>query len=228
MADMYFDTGSQPHYYSNSQHIDFRFGNAPPIDQEFMMQQHIQTTQLLSPTQHPRQDSLFATSTSTTPKSGVSPQQHRAEPQFGVANAQPTPHVLPRYPVNMQRCGSHYSISSTGQQQHIRQHRASIDNATRPSAVGMSRSSTQNSRGSIGYQYQAENHSRETVPALTQTYNTSETADIGDAFESHGGPHDPATTSRAFKFDFIDTSDGKTAEAGNVGQMFGPEVIFSG
>jgi hypothetical protein len=44
MADMYFDTGSQPHYYSNSQHIDFRFGNAPPIDQEFMMQQHIQTT----------------------------------------------------------------------------------------------------------------------------------------------------------------------------------------
>jgi hypothetical protein len=228
MADMYFDTGSQPHYYSNSQHIDFRFGNAPPIDQELMMQQHIQTSQLLSPTQHQRHDSLFGTSPSTTPKAGVSPQQHRAEPQFGVANAQPTPHVLPHFPVNMQRCGSHYSIFSTGQRQHIRQHRASMENATRPSAVGMSRSSTQNSRGSIGHHYQAESHSRESVPTFTQTYSTSETANIADAFESRGAPYDPATTSTAYKFDFIHTSDGKSAGEGNVGQMFGPEVIFPG
>jgi len=218
---MYFRANTQPHHFASGQSLNFNFDNSHSIDQEFMVQQQIQSAQLLSPTQHQRHDSLFGTSPSSTPKPGVSPQQHQAEPQPYVSTAQPTSQVVPHFPVNMSRSGSHYSTTSGQQAQpHLRQHRASYDSTARPGASDMSRSSTQLSGESVGYQYQAGPQPRTSQSMSDPNSIASVMARMPGVFPTN----DSAYNSRsAYDFTLADALEVNT-DIGNIGRLFGQET----
>lgn len=223
---MYFGDTTQPHHYLNGQSHNFNFDNTNAI--ELLVQQEIQQSQLLSPTQQPHQrhDSMFSSSPST-PKPGVSSQRHQAEPQPYVSTAQPTPRVVAHVPVSMSRSASLYSASSGQQPQHIRQHRVSLDSTSRPSATDMSRSSTQFSSGSAGYRYQAEPQSCGSTSMPNQNYVSTVTAHMPGSFSSNHSSYNTAGTNRehsTYEFDMADAFNANTVDIGSMDSLFGQET----
>ncbi|KAH7081979.1 hypothetical protein BKA63DRAFT_223791 [Paraphoma chrysanthemicola] len=194
-------SGNPPHYSPNNQSFDrlYRHTNIPAIEDEFHMQRQIES-QLLSPNQHQRHDSLLSHSPSSDSKSGR-PSPRQAEPQ---PCAQPTPaaqhgYTQNRRPVNMmQRSASQYSTTSS-QHQPSHQHRASFSHGARPVAPNMSRTSTQHSVGSIGHNQQ---RSAASQPQSSQTpqifppigFTTSDLSHIGSAMSDPTLQYDPAST----------------------------------
>lgn len=143
----------QPLDFPTSQGLSFSLDpNTQAIQNEFMLQEYI-ASQLLSPPlhQHQRQDSMFSHSSSNDTKSG-GPSPYQAEVQPCMQASQSTPHSLALGPVSMARNSSQISNSSGQRLRHDPQ-RASISYSS-TTIVPLSRSITQQSNGSPGYQYQ--------------------------------------------------------------------------
>tara|TARA_R110002003_G_scaffold1322_2_gene22887 strand:+ start:11415 stop:12176 length:762 start_codon:yes stop_codon:yes gene_type:complete len=175
MADFdYFDgegSGNPPHHFSTGQSHGFHCNqaNTAAIEHELLVQHQIQQSQLLSPSQRHRHDSLLSYSPSSDSKSGgPSPQQAEVQPY--TVPAQTTPHGYTQRPVNMIRSASQYSTNSS-QYQQSNQHRASLGQGSRPAAVNMSRTSTQHSARSAGYHDQQ--HSTAPQPCSSQAQQNS-------------------------------------------------------
>jgi hypothetical protein len=219
MANTHLHAHLQPHLYANGNNFRFNIDQAYALDQELSIQEQIQAAQLLSPTEHHRQDSLFGVSPSMTPKAGVSPQQHQAVPQPYVSAAQPTSHSFAHFPANMQRS---YSTTSGQYQHQVRPHRHSYDNAFKPKSVDMSRSSTQQSGRAIGNHYQADPQPCESRATSAHSYSSSVTAQVSNTFEpydwSFKGTYDLPSAG-----DLEEISVGLNA----VGHMFGQETTPS-
>jgi len=222
MAHTYRDAHQQPRLYSNGPNFGLNVEQAYAINQEMILQQQILAASLLSPTHHPRQDSLFNTSPSASPKSGVSPHQHQAVPQPYVPATQPTSNTFGYFPVTMQRSASHYSIASGQQQQQARQHRQSYDNASMSQSAGMSRSSTQHSIRSIGNQYQADSQPRGVAATSAHSYSSSVAAYTPTTSESHSWPFNGV-----YDASLVDDAEGSAAGLNGVGYIFGQEATSS-
>jgi hypothetical protein len=215
--------GGQPYSITTGQSLNLN--NAPAIEHELIIQSDIYDQQLLSPTQqnqHKRQDSFFSTSPSSgTMSSGPSPHQAEAQPCLPVTYT--TQQTQMSRPADMIRSTSHQSHQSIGsyQQGHYGRHRASFEQGSKIGTVGMSRSSTQQSRTSIGTQhlqtapqsYAAHaqtyliGHStyttNYTIPATSATYSeydsASNTADMADSMYSVGSGNAHAVRAANFE-----------------------------
>jgi hypothetical protein len=141
-------SGDQPYHFEPSQSLNFNVDNIHSVEHELMMQRQFES-QLFSPTESRRHDSLFSHSPSNGSTSGgPSPHQAGAQPCV-LASQMTTPQGHPQRPVKMSRTESQLSTAS-GQQQRRSQHRTSFGNESK-SGVDMSRSSTQHSVKSSGY-----------------------------------------------------------------------------
>lgn len=220
MANTHLDTQAQPHLYTSGPTFGFSIGQEYALRQEMMLQRNIQSSQLLSPIQQQRHDSLFDTSPSTSPRASVSPQQHQAVPQPSVSAAQPPSYSSAQHPVNMQRSGSHYSAASGQHRQRVRQQRYSVDHTSQPGAAPMSRTSTQQSRQSIGSQYQAGSQPRDSTATSAQAFGSLVTTHIPATFGSHSWPYTPSLE------DTLDNIlEGKAVGLKGVGQTFHQDTI---